>query len=77
LSAAVLKPKRAWPSAGSAGQVTVVGYDADPSAVSLLKSGAISALVIQQPVLPRRRGGGEADLPSVRTPAGTPLLFCH
>ncbi len=29
------------------------------------------------PVLPRRRGGGEADLPSVRTPAGTTLLFCQ
>lgn len=29
------------------------------------------------PVLPRRRGGGEADLPSVRMPAGTTLLFCQ
>jgi 4-hydroxyphenylpyruvate dioxygenase len=28
------------------------------------------------PVLPRRRGSGEADLPSIRTPAGTTLLFC-
>ena len=29
------------------------------------------------PVLPRRRGAGEADLPSIRTPAGTTLLFCQ
>jgi 4-hydroxyphenylpyruvate dioxygenase len=29
------------------------------------------------PVLPRRRGCGEADLPSIRTPAGTTLLFCQ
>ena len=29
------------------------------------------------PVLPRRRGSGEADLPSIRTPAGTTLLFCQ
>ncbi len=29
------------------------------------------------PVLPRRRGSGEADLPSIRTPAGTTLLFCR
>jgi 4-hydroxyphenylpyruvate dioxygenase len=29
------------------------------------------------PVLPRRRGAGEADLPSVRTPAGITLLFCQ
>ena len=29
------------------------------------------------PVLPRRRGRGEADLPSIRTPAGTTLLFCQ
>jgi 4-hydroxyphenylpyruvate dioxygenase len=29
------------------------------------------------PVQPRRRGIGEADLPSIRTPAGTTLLFCQ
>jgi ribose transport system substrate-binding protein len=36
--------------------VTVVGYDADPSAVALLKSGAISALVVQQPALEGQLG---------------------
>jgi ribose transport system substrate-binding protein len=40
---------QALSSLGATGKVTVVGYDADPSAVSLLKTGAISALVIQQP----------------------------
>jgi ribose transport system substrate-binding protein len=40
---------QALSSLGSTGKLTVVGYDADPSAVSLLKTGAISALVIQQP----------------------------
>lgn len=29
------------------------------------------------PVQPRRRGLGEADLPTIRTPAGTTLLFCE
>ena len=29
------------------------------------------------PIQPRRRGIGEADLPSIRTPAGTTLLFCQ
>jgi ribose transport system substrate-binding protein len=40
---------QALSSIGDTGKLTVVGYDADPSAVALLKSGAISALVIQQP----------------------------
>jgi ribose transport system substrate-binding protein len=40
---------QALSSLGATGKLTVVGYDADPSAVSLLKTGAISALVIQQP----------------------------
>jgi 4-hydroxyphenylpyruvate dioxygenase len=42
-------------------------------------SGALAGRAEQYlaPVLPRRRGGGEADLPSVRTPAGTTLLFCQ
>ncbi len=40
---------QALSSLGDTGKLTVVGYDADPSAVSLLKTGAISALVIQQP----------------------------
>ncbi len=29
------------------------------------------------PVLPRRRGSGEADLPSIRIPTGAELLFCQ
>jgi 4-hydroxyphenylpyruvate dioxygenase len=29
------------------------------------------------PIQPRRRGIGEADLPSIRTPAGTTVLFCQ
>ena len=40
---------QALSSIGDTGKLTVVGYDADPSAVALLKTGAISALVIQQP----------------------------
>lgn len=47
---------QALSSMGDTGKLTVVGYDADPSAVSLLKSGAISALVIQQPALEGQLG---------------------
>ena len=47
---------QALSSLGDNGKLTVVGYDADPSAVSLLKSGAISALVIQQPALEGQLG---------------------
>jgi ribose transport system substrate-binding protein len=47
---------QALSSLGDTGKLTVVGYDADPSAVSLLKSGAISALVIQQPALEGQLG---------------------
>lgn len=36
--------------------LVVVGYDADPPSVKLLKSGAISGLVIQQPALEGRTG---------------------
>lgn len=36
-------------SLGKSNQMTIVGYDADPSEVALLKKGSISALVIQQP----------------------------
>jgi ribose transport system substrate-binding protein len=43
-------------SAGLSSKDTVVGYDADPSAVALLKTGAISALVIQQPQLEGQLG---------------------
>lgn len=38
-------------SAHLTGKVVDVGYDAEPAAVQLLKSGAISALVMQQPAL--------------------------
>jgi ribose transport system substrate-binding protein len=47
---------QALSSLGDTGKLTVVGYDADPSAVSLLKSGAINALVIQQPALEGQLG---------------------
>jgi ribose transport system substrate-binding protein len=43
-------------AAGESGKVTVVGYDADPSAVALLKTGAISALVVQQPAMEGQLG---------------------
>ncbi len=55
--------------------------DPDLAALGLraADSGALAGRAEQYlaPVLPRRRGHGEADLPSVRTPAGTTLLFCQ
>jgi ribose transport system substrate-binding protein len=41
---------------GLEGKVTIVGYDSSDSQVSLLKSGAVSALVLQQPALEGEMG---------------------
>lgn len=36
-------------AAGKAGQITVVGFDADPTQVDQLKAGVMQALIAQQP----------------------------
>jgi 4-hydroxyphenylpyruvate dioxygenase len=66
-----------------AGSTSPDGFRRDPQLTALgLRTTDSAALADRAeqylaPVLPRRRGRGEADLPSVRTPAGTTLLFCQ
>jgi 4-hydroxyphenylpyruvate dioxygenase len=66
-----------------AGSISPDGFRRDPQLTALgLRTTDSAALADRAeqylaPVLPRRRGRGEADLPSVRTPAGTTLLFCQ
>lgn len=52
----VASTAQAVSSEGKQGQIMVVGYDANPGEVSLLKSGKISALVVQQPASMGRLG---------------------
>ena len=65
---------------GATGKLAVVaGYDADPSAVSLLKTGAISALVIQQPAREGQLGVeyGNDALARATPPWSRPRCCCR
>ncbi|HEX7388712.1 MAG TPA: ABC transporter substrate-binding protein [Acidiphilium sp.] len=63
---------KAVDSSGRKGKVNVVGYDAEPGEVSLLKQGVVTTLIVQQPALEGKLGvdyaydiltGKTADVP--------------